>query len=136
MSKLGERLDAARSAVHDNAPARRKPPLRSGCILCDLRLPVIEVDGVLHHEARHDGRSVTVPCTKPCLADRMVTAASRSDLAGYRPGPLSNGTADHVAAWLASRWGSDCPESIVPCPAAANDGPSLRNRRTLAAVFS
>jgi hypothetical protein len=63
MRKLGTRLDAAKSAAHDNATGRRKLPLRSGCILCDLRLPVIEIDGVLHHEARHDGRSVTVPCT-------------------------------------------------------------------------
>jgi hypothetical protein len=51
MSKLGKRLDAAKSAAYDNATARRKPPLRSQERYRSLHL-------------------------RPCLADRMVTAVA------------------------------------------------------------
>jgi len=63
MSKLGRRLDAAKSTARSDAKANSRQPLHSGCILCDIYLPVVDVDGVLNHEARHDGRSVTVPGT-------------------------------------------------------------------------
>jgi hypothetical protein len=40
------------------------PTSSSTCILCNIRLPVVDVDGVAHHEARHGGKRVLLRCTR------------------------------------------------------------------------
>jgi hypothetical protein len=55
---------ALRTAGRDRRADGNAPPTpRSGCVLCDIKLPVVGVDGVTHHEARHGGRRVLLRCT-------------------------------------------------------------------------
>jgi hypothetical protein len=46
------------------AASNAAPTPSSVCILCNIRLPVVDVDGVAHHEARHGGKRVLLRCTR------------------------------------------------------------------------
>jgi hypothetical protein len=49
---------------HSQAARGGQSPPNSSCVLCNIRMPLLKVDGVLHHEARHGGKRVLLRCTR------------------------------------------------------------------------
>jgi hypothetical protein len=80
MNQLIKALIHAAKKTFGIIPRDRRPAsnaattLSSSCILCNIRLPVVDVDGVAHHEARHGGKRVLLRCTRR----GEVQAADRS----------------------------------------------------------
>jgi hypothetical protein len=78
MSQLGKRLitTARQAVVMAHAVRRtRRAPRSSGCVFCDIKLPVIDRGTRPYHEARDGGKRVLVPCTRRWPpGGRMVSA--------------------------------------------------------------
>jgi hypothetical protein len=67
MTRLGKQLiTTARQAVTIASAVRRahRATRSSGCLFCDIKLPVIDHGTRPYHEARDGGKRVLVPCTR------------------------------------------------------------------------
>jgi hypothetical protein len=95
MSKLGKRMvSTAWQAVAIASTARRagRSIRSSGCVFCDINLPVIDRGTRPYHEARDRGKIALVPCTRRCPPDDRVVTGRKQ---GGRPPPPTQRSRAH-----------------------------------------